>query len=162
MTERLTCRSLAPPGAVSTTLRLKRSPVGRPIAAATSAETPSVSPGDAEAQAPLPLAGAHELQRADRQRLARRRHAVRVARLGVEEADDDGLAAAVEKEVAHGERHRARVPETAEAALEVDEAVDGRRDVLGAGCRAADEGGDRGRDADDRAHAARYFLNLHA
>jgi hypothetical protein len=96
-------------------------------------------------------------------RLAQRLLALRVRGEGrVEETNDDGLAAAVEVEVPHGVADGALVPESAEDALEIGEAVDGHGLVLRSAQGPTDEGRDRGGDAGDRPHAAGYLLYVYA
>ena len=52
--------------------------------------------------------------------------------------------------------------QAAEATFEIREAVDGSRGRVQARRGVADEGGNRRRDADDRVHAARQFLDVNA
>ncbi len=82
--------------------------------------------------------------------------------VGSSEPDDDGLAAAIQEEVAHCVAERHRLVQSAEGAFEVADARDRDRLIHRAAARLADERGDRGRHAGDRAHAAREFLDVHA
>ncbi len=78
------------------------------------------------------------------------------------DAHDDRLAALVLEVLRHGEAHAAVLPETAEDAVVVGEAVNRDRPVDRAFPRPADERGGRRADADDRPDRARQLLDVDA
>src|SRR2546425_13229792 len=77
------------------------------------------------------------------------------------EANDDGLAAAVDEEIAHGKAEGALNPQAAKLFLEISETVDRGRPVRRSSAGSADERRDRGRDRCDGPDAARNLLDVH-
>src|SRR5262249_53832456 len=112
--------------------------------------------GDRQVHAPAAGAGGLELAAGEGERRRLRQAAALTGR----DAYDDGLAAAVQEELLHGVAHRAVTPQTAEGALVVGVAADLHRLVDRTAPGAADERGDRGRDAGDGTHRARQLLDV--
>jgi hypothetical protein len=145
LTERLrkTSRPTSTPaGSSSTTVRLKRSALAKPMRAATSADTSrSVAARRFIPQAPR-WAASH------------------CSRLGAVQAHDDRLAAAIQVEVSDRVAEAAFHPDTAKGALEIRKAVDRHRLIVRPAQRASQESGDRGGNARDGANAAGDLLDV--
>jgi hypothetical protein len=116
--------------------------------------------GGAQVRAPLPGVGGLQLERAQGYLALRRLGPI--PGLRAVEPDDDGLAAAVQEEVAHGIAERAVHPQTTEDALEVSEAVDDHRGIGRTAQRAADERRDGCGHPGDGTHPTGHFLDVDA